>query len=102
MDLKWKNIDELPMNEEMNKKVLLLSEGRISGSTTLHVVTDYWNVFFDKRDFDMNAIDKKERMENNLFSYGRFGDRKIPIFKIKGWMFADDLIELYYGKREQD
>ena len=99
MDLKWNTVDELPMGEEQMRKVLILSEGRLSGSTSLYVSTDYWGVFFDDRDFDMkNVYDKKIKLSNGKISYGRFGERKIPLEKIKGWMYADDLIDLYNGR----
>jgi hypothetical protein len=100
MALKWKKTEELPMDEAQNKKLLLLSEGRISGSTTMHVSTDYWHVFFDDKEFNLNIYDKKKKHSPNCFSYGRFGDRKIPLDKIKGWMYADDLINLYDGIEE--
>ena len=47
IDLQWNKIEDLPIEEEQMRKVLLLTEGRLSGSTTLHIVTDYWQVFFD-------------------------------------------------------
>lgn len=99
-DLKWNSVETLPMNEEQYKKVLLLSEGRLSGSTSLYISTDYWQVFFDERDFDLESVfDKKKRLGEACIAYGRFGERKIPLEKIKGWMYADDLIGLYNGKR---
>jgi hypothetical protein len=99
-DLKWNSVETLPMNEEQYKKVLLLSEGRLSGSTSLYISTDYWQVFFDERDFDLESVfDKKKRLGEGCIAYGRFGERKIPLEKIKGWMYADDLIGLYNGKR---
>jgi len=98
--LEWKSIDDLPMDEEQYKKVLILSEGRLSGSTSLCVSTDYWGVFFDDRDFDLeNVYNKKIKLDDGRFSYGRFGENKIPMEKIKGWMFADNLINLYNGNR---
>ena len=93
--LKWNDISELPIDEEQNKKVLLLTEGRLSGSTTLHVVTDYWHVFFDDRDFDLNIFNKRKKLSDKCYSYGKFGEGKVPMDKIKGWMYADDLIDLY-------
>ncbi len=99
--LEWKSIDDLPMDEEQYKKVLILSEGRLSGSTSLCVSTDYWGVFFDDRDFEKESFyDKKTKLENGIFSYGRFSERKIPLDKIKGWMYADNLIGLYYGQEK--
>jgi hypothetical protein len=98
-DLKWNSMESLPIEVEQRKKVLLLTEGRLSGSTTLHIVTDYWQVFFDDRDFELNNVfDKKKRLSEKCISYGRFDERKIPFSKIKGWMYADDLINLYNGK----
>ena len=47
--ISWKNVDELPMDNPFYKKVLILSEGKLSGSTSLYVSTDYWQVFFDER-----------------------------------------------------
>lgn len=94
-DLQWNKIEDLPIDEEQNRKVLLLTEGRLSGNTTLHVVTDYWNVFFDDHDFDLNIFLKKERVGENCYSYGKLGENKIPLEKIKGWMYADDLIGLW-------
>ena len=92
-------MESLPIEVEQRKKVLLLTEGRLSGSTTLHIVTDYWQVFFDDRDFELsNVFDKKKRLSEKCISYGRFDERKIPFSKIKGWMYADDLINLYNGK----
>ena len=98
MDLKWKKVDELPMDNPFYKKLLLLTEGRLSGSTSLYVCTDYWHVFLDDRDFNLTAYDKKKVLGENSFAYGRFGERKIPLEKIKGWMYADDLIDLYDGE----
>ena len=96
-DLKWNSIDSLPMDKEQYKKVLILSEGRLSGSTSLFISTDYWQVFFDERDFNLdNVFDKKQRLGENCIAYGRFGERKIPLDKIKGWMYANDLINLYH------
>jgi hypothetical protein len=101
MELKWNKIGELPMKEEQYKKVLILSEGRLSGSTSLYVSTDYWQVFFDDRDFEKECFyDKKTKLENDIFSYGRFSERKIPMDKIKGWMYADNLIGLYNGQEK--
>ena len=99
-DLKWNSVESLPIEEEQNKKVLLLTEGRLSGSTTMHIVTDYWHVFFDDRDLELNNVfDKIKRLSENCVSYGRFGERKVPFNKIKGWMYADDLINLYDGRK---
>ena len=99
-DLQWNKIEDLPIEEEQNKKVLLLTEGRLSGSTTMHIVTDYWQVFFDDRELQLNNVfDKIKRLSENCVSYGRFGERKIPFDKIKGWMYADDLINLYNGRK---
>lgn len=99
MGEKWKTVDELPMDKEMKEKLLILSESRISGNTSLHVSTDYWEVFFDKKDFNLNVYDKKKKHSDTLFSYGRFGDRKVPLGKIKGWMYADKVIN--YGREIQ-
>jgi hypothetical protein len=94
--ISWKSVDELPMDNPYYKKVLILSEGRISGRTSLCVSTDYWQVFLDERDFgEEQFYDKKEKLNNQYYAYGRFGERKIPLDKIKGWMFANDLIKLY-------
>jgi hypothetical protein len=98
-DLQWNSIEDLPIEEEQMRKVLLLTEGRLSGSTTLHVVTDYWQVFFDNRDFNLNIFQKRKQFGENCFAYGKFGEGKIPMEKIKGWMYADDLIKLYHGKK---
>ena len=99
-DLKWNDVEALPIEEEQNKKVLLLTEGRLSGSTTMHIVTDYWQVFFDDRDLSLNNVfDKKKKLSEHCISYGRFGERKVPLDKIKGWMYADDLINLYNGRK---
>ena len=100
-ELNWKSTEELPIEEEQMRKVLLLTEGRLSGSTTLHVVTDYWHVFFDNRDFDLNIFNKRKKLSENCFSYGRLSDGKVPFEKIKGWMYADDLINLYNGRRKE-
>lgn len=94
--ISWKSVDELPMDNLFYKKVLILSEGRFSGSTSLYVSTDYWQVVFDERDFgEEQFYDKKTKFNDQYYAYGRFGERKIPFDKIKGWMFADDLIKLY-------
>lgn len=99
MELKWKKLEELPIDTPIYRKVLLLYEGRLDGSATLCVGTNYWHVFLDNRDFNYEPMfDKKKRLENSLFAFGRFSERKIPRDKIKGWMFADDLIDLYDGK----
>ena len=97
-DLKWKSVEDLPIDEEQMRKVLLLTEGRLSGSTTLHVVTDYWQVFFDNTDFNLDIFQKRKKMGDNCFAYGKFGEGRVPLNKIKGWMFADDLINLYHGR----
>lgn len=97
MNGKWKTVDELPMDREMNEKILILSESTISGNTSLHISTEYWNVFFDNRDVNWNIFDKKKKHSNNMYSYGRLGDRKIPLDKIRGWAYADKLIN-EYGK----
>ena len=58
--ISWKSVDELPMDNPFYKKVLILSEGRLSGSTSLYVSTDYWQVFFDEIDFgEEQFYDKK-------------------------------------------
>ena len=97
-ELKWNSIEDLPIEEEQMRKVLLLAEGRLSGSTTLHVVTDYWQVFFDNTDFNLDIFQKRKKLADNCFAYGKFGEGKVPLNKIKGWMFADDLINLYHGR----
>ena len=92
METEWKSIEELPMDESMNRKVLILSESTISGNTSLHITTDYWNVFFDDRNVDWNIFDKKKKHSDNKYAYGRFGERKIPLGKIRGWTYADGII----------
>lgn len=99
MDGKWKSVDELPMDREMNEKILILSESTISGNTSLHVTTEYWNVFFDDRNVDWNIFDKKKKIDDNRYSYGRLSDRKIPMDKIRGWAYADKLIRDYGDKK---
>lgn len=94
-ELQWNSIEDLPIDEEQMRKVLLLAEGRLSGSTTLHIVTDYWQVFFDKCDFNLDIFQKKEKVGENLFVYGKLVEGKVPSDKIKGWMYADDLIGLW-------
>lgn len=94
---KWKSTDELPMDREMNEKILILSESRISGNTSLHVHTDYWEVFFDKKCFNLDIFDKKKKLSNGLFSYGRLSDRKLKLKDVKGWMYADKFINGGYG-----
>lgn len=94
--IEWKDVSELPMDGEMNEKILIMHESTISGNTSLHITTDYWNVFFDDRDVNWDIFDKKKKHSNEKYSYGRLGDRKIPLSKIKGWTYADKLIE-YYG-----
>ena len=97
-NLEWNDTESLPIEEKQYRKVLLLTEGRLSGSTTLHIVTDYWQVIHDDRDLELkNVFDKKKKLSENCISYGRFDERKIPFNKIKGWMYADDLINLYNG-----
>ena len=49
-ELKWNDADSLPIEEEQYRKVLLLTEGKLSGSTTLHIITDYWQVIHDNRE----------------------------------------------------
>ena len=63
--IKWRKLDELPMNKQMCKKVLLLVEGRFSGRDSLHVVTDYWHVCFDKKYFNWDLFYKKEKIGIN-------------------------------------
>lgn len=101
MDCKWKDVEDLPMDREMNEKVLILSESTISGNTSLHVTTEYWNVFFDDRDVSWDIFDKKKKHADGRYAYGRLGDRKIPLEKIKGWAFADKMICNYGGKEEK-
>ena len=95
MDGKWKSVDELPMDREMNEKILILSESTISGNTSLHVTTEYWNVFFDDRNVNWDIFDKKKKHGENRYSYGRLGDRKILLDKIIGWAYADKMINEY-------
>jgi hypothetical protein len=100
MELRWKNVNELPMDEQSIRKVLLLTNGKRNDSDTLHIVTNYWHVFLDEKDLnikDLN-IDKKETTSDGNYVYGRFESRQVPFNKVKAWMFVDDLINLYYGK----
>ena len=96
-DLKWRKVEDLPIEEEQYRKVLILSEGRLSGSTSLFISTDYWNVFFDDININLNIFNKRKKISDNCFSYGKFEEGKIPFDKIKGWMYADELIGLYHG-----
>lgn len=89
--IKWRKLDELPMNKQMCKKVLLLVEGRFSGSDSLHVVTDYWHVCFDKKYFNWDLFYKKEKI-GDKFSYGKMEEKKVPMDKVVGWMFAEEII----------
>ena len=66
--IKWRKLAELPMNKQMCKKVLLLVEGRFSGRDSLHVVTDYWHVCFDKKYFNWDLFYKKEIYRINILS----------------------------------
>ena len=100
--LEWNKIEDLPIEEEQMRKVLLLTEGRLSGSTTLHVITDYWQVFFDDRDFDLDIFQKRKKLNDSCFAYGKFGEGKVPMNKIKGWMYADNLIELWTKKNSKN
>jgi hypothetical protein len=42
-----------------------------------------------------NAVINKIKSQ---IAYGKFGEGRVPLNKIKGWMFADDLINLYHGR----
>lgn len=98
-EMKWNDIESLPMDVEQIKKILILSEGR--DDKALNVSTNFWHVFFDIRDFTFDDLyDKKIKMDDGRYAYGRFGDRKMPIDKIKAWMYADELINLYKNERE--
>ena len=82
MDLKWKKLEKLPIDAPIYRKVLLLYEGRLDSSATLCVGTNYWQVFLDDRDFSYDAMfDKKKKLENGLFAFGRFSERKIQGIK---------------------
>lgn len=99
--MKWNDIESLPMNKEQIKKILILTEGRRDKS--LHVCTNYWHVFFDNRNFEFEDLyDKKVKINDNCYSYGRFGERTIPIEKIKAWMHADELINLYNNENNKN
>ena len=82
-DLKWREVEDLPIDEEQCRKVLLLTEGRLSGSTTMHIITDYWNVFFDDIDLDLKIFNKKEKLSDNCIAYGKFGEVKYLLKKSK-------------------
>lgn len=92
--IRWKKLDELPMDKPMIKKVLLLTEGRFNKSHQLHVVTDYWHVCHDKMDCDWKLFSKKERV-GDLFAYGKMEEGKVPMSKVVAWMWADSLISIY-------
>lgn len=99
MDLEWKDTSELPMNEQMYKKILLLAKGRYNEEPlNYHIVTDYWDVFLSEKELDPSVYNKKKDTSNGMILYGRLGERKVPFNKIKAWMFADELISLYDGK----
>ena len=89
--IKWRKLVELPMDKQMCKKVLLLVEGRFSGKDSLHVVTDYWHVCFDKKYFNWDLFYKKEKI-GDKFSYGKMEEKKVPMDKVVGWMFAEEII----------
>lgn len=89
--IKWRKLVELPMDKQMCKKVLLLVEGRFSGKDSLHVVTDYWHVCFDKKYFNWDLFYKKEKI-GDKFSYGKMEENKVPMNKVVGWMFAEEII----------
>lgn len=97
MELRWKKMDELPMDEPMYKKVLLITEGKSDEIGKLYVITDYWQVFLDEDNIKFKTY-KKKQLGDRMFSYGRFMEsmKKIPLDKIKCWMFADDLVKLYH------
>lgn len=99
VEIKWNSINDLPMEKNTIKKIIILSEGRLCDSESLHISTDYWHVFVDEREFkDEFLFDVKEKNDENHYVYGKFISRKVPFNKIKGWMFADNLINLYNGK----
>ena len=45
--------------------------------------------------------EQMKKLSNNMFSYGKLMENKVPFEKIKGWMYADDLIELYRNEKKQ-
>lgn len=96
MEIKWHKLDELPMDEPSCKKMLILSSGKKDDDKFLYVNIDYWHVFFDNREFtDEIRFNKKKFIDMETTSYGSFIEGNIPFDKIKGWMYADDLIQLY-------
>lgn len=89
--IRWRKPNELPIDKQMCKKVLLLVEGKFSGKDSLHVVTDYWHVCQDDRFFDWDLFYKKGRI-GNKYSYGKMEEKKVPMDKVVGWMFAEEII----------
>ena len=93
MEKIWKDIRDLPIDKPMHEKVLLVSDETISGNTVTVVSTDFWNVHIEKRDVDMShAFDKKAKLKDGTFGYGRLDIRKIPLKRVKKWADAKELI----------
>jgi len=96
MEIKWKSVEELPMEEPLHKKILILAEGKSDEEDKLEVYSDYWCVFLNGNDVKFYTY-KKKKLGDKMFSYGYLRElrKKIPFEKIKGWMFTDELIKLY-------
>lgn len=70
--ISWKSVSELPLDEEMYKKVLILVEGRLSKGL-LYVLTDYWKVHHDGIEYTLNEDNGfKKKLDNGSWAYGSF------------------------------
>ena len=92
--IKWHDVSELPLNKELYKKAILLLEGRLQANK-LYVLTDYWKVFIKDQDLDLvENVDMKKKLDDGTYAYGSFS-RGILFSKVKGWMWEDELVDLY-------
>lgn len=119
-NISWKTTDELPMVEEMYRKIVILVKGRFSKrfgggelSDSLHVTIGYWHVFTLEREavtaesceWKHKVLDENEvRVHGRNHLYGALkSDSQITLGDVVAWMWADDLVQLYNnGTEERD
>lgn len=120
-NISWKTTDELPMVEEMYRKIIILVKGRFSKifggeelSDSFHVAIGYWHVFTlereavttDSCEWKHRVLDENEvRVPGRNHLYGALKtDSRITLGDVVAWMWADDLVQLYdnNGTEERD
>lgn len=117
-NISWKTTDELPMVEEMYRKIVILVKGRFSKrfgggelSDSLHVTIGYWHVFTLEREaviaesceWKHKVLDENEvRVHGRNHLYGALKtDSRITLRDVVAWMWADDLVQLYDNGTEE-